>query len=87
MRSTGSKSLAVVASVRAVYGAREWYSNETGWYIYADGFEYKDDQAKERIVDSFSISATRRKVGAVDDADFNIRQSSVDEKHLMILGE
>jgi len=67
------------------HGAREWYSQKTGWYIYADGFEY--NYVKERIVDSFAISAVRRKVGAFDDRDFKIHRTSVDEKHLMILGE
>ena len=67
------------------HGAREWYSKKAGWYIYADGFECND--AKQRIVDSFAISAVRRKVGAFDDRDFKIHRTSVDEKHLMILGE
>ena len=69
------------------HGAREWCSEATGWYIYADGFEYKDGPTKERILESFAISSTRRKVGALDDTDFKICQTSVAEDHLMILGE
>ena len=68
-------------------GGREWRSEPTGWYIYADGFEYKDgNMAKGRMVESFEISAHRQEVGGPDDDDFKIHRTSVKKRELKILG-
>jgi len=68
-------------------GGREWRSDQTGWYIYADGFEYKDGNlAKGRMVESFEISMHRQEVGGPEDDDFKIHRTSVKKKQLTILG-
>jgi len=67
-------------------GGREWRSKQTGWYIYADGFEYKDTEAKERMVESFEISVHRQEVGVSDDDDVKIHRTSVKKRELTILG-
>ena len=67
-------------------GGREWRSEQTGWYMYADGFEYQDAKAKERMVESFEISVHRQEVGVPDDDDFKIRRTSVKKRQLTILG-
>ena len=67
-------------------GGREWRSEPTGWYIYADGFEYKEANAKERMVESFEISVHRQEVGVSDDDDLKIHRTSVKKGQLTILG-
>jgi hypothetical protein len=68
-------------------GGREWRSKQTGWYIYADGFNYKDDNMeKGRMVESFEISVHRQEVGGPDDDDFKIHRTSVKKRQLTILG-
>jgi len=68
-------------------GGREWRSKQTGWYIYADGFNYKDDNlAKGRMLESFEISVHRQEAGGPDDDDFKIHRTSVKKRQLTILG-
>ena len=67
-------------------GGREWRSKQTGWYIYADGFEYKEDNANGRMVESFEISVHRQEVGGPDDDDFKIHRTSLKKTQLTILG-
>lgn len=68
-------------------GGREWRSEPTGWYIYADGFEYKDGNMQQgRMLESFEISVHRQAVGGPDDDDFKIHRTSVKKGQLTILG-
>jgi hypothetical protein len=72
-------------------GGREWRSKQTGWYIYADGFNYKDGNIeKGRMLESFEIRVHREwvvsEVGDSDDDDFKIHWASVKKRQLTILG-
>ena len=67
------------------HGGREWRSKETGCYISADGFNYQDEAAKERMVECFDI-CTKGGGGAFDDTDHQTRRISVDQQQLTILG-
>ncbi len=63
-------------------GAREWFSVPTGWYVYADGFDYS---STGRVVDSFEISLSRHGVadkGSIFDTDSTIHQTSVKKDEL-----
>jgi len=63
------------------HGGREWYSKPTGWYLSADGFNYKDGHGRQRMVERFAIS-TRRSDGAFDDADTKTPGVSVGRSEL-----
>lgn len=68
-------------------GGREWRSKQTGWYIYADGFNYND---KGRMLEDFEISVHSQgpvsEVGVPDDDDSKTPQASVKKWQLTILG-
>jgi hypothetical protein len=68
-------------------GGREWRLKQTGWYIYADGFNYN---GKERMLENFEISVHSQgavsEVGVPDDDDSKTPQTSVKKRQLTILG-